>query len=176
MLHESFTAALRSGLRKIAAVDYDQPKIVLLVTLAIANTLVLGAVPSVIQWINYPCDGTIYDTLAGRPPSCYPDFPSIGGPLNGKMHEARKFIFDHFPGEPWPRKVEIIIEPAAQCLRCPRPVMDCVFDNEFDLCWAEDGTSVAPGPSSLQPLPASALDALAESQELAVDLGVLDAC
>ena len=51
-LHESFTALLRSGLRNIARLDYDHPKKVILALLALSSTLVLGAVPSVVEWVN----------------------------------------------------------------------------------------------------------------------------
>ena len=59
------------------------------------------------RFVYFPhrCGGLIYDTDA-----CYPQLGDIAGPLNGKMHANRKFIFDHFPREPWPRKTEIIFE------------------------------------------------------------------
>ena len=48
--------------------------------------------PSVVEWVNYPCGGTIYDGDA-----CYPQLADIAGPLNGKMHATRAltlvFIF-----------------------------------------------------------------------------------
>ena len=171
MLHEKFTALLRSGLRNVARLDYDHPKKVILALLALSSTLVLGAAPSVIEWVNYPCGGTIYDGDA-----CYPQLADIAGPLNGKMHATRAFLFDHFAAEPWPRKAEVIVEPAHRCLRCPSPIMDCVLEHEFDVCWEADGTSHAPDASSLEPLPLSALDALVEMQRTLTELSVADLC
>ena len=127
--------------------------------------------PSVIAWVNYPCYGTIYDSE-----SCFPQLADIAGPLNGKMHLARKFIFDHFPREPWPRKAEIIVEPAERCLRCPAVLMDCTKDYAFDECWSSDFTSRPADSSSLLPLPESALSALADAQAAITSLGVGDAC
>ena len=170
-LHESFTALLRSGLRNIARLDYDHPKKVILALLALSSTLVLGAVPSVVEWVQYPCGGTIYDGDA-----CYPQLADIAGPLNGKMHATRAFLFDHFAAEPWPRKAEVIVEPAHRCLRCPSPIMDCVLEHDFDVCWEADGTSHAPDASSLEPLPLSALDALVEMQSTLTELGLADVC
>ena len=171
MLHEKFTALLRSGLRNVARLDYDHPKKVILALLALSSTLVLGAAPSVVEWVNYPCGGTIYDGDA-----CYPQLADIAGPLNGKMHATRAFLFDHFAAEPWPRKAEVIVEPAHRCLRCPSPIMDCVLEHDFDVCWEADGTSHAPDSSSLEPLPPSALAAIVEMQSTLTELGLADVC
>ena len=92
------------------------------------------------------------------------------------MHATRAFLFDHFAAEPWPRKAEVIVEPAHRCLRCPSPIMDCVLEHDFDVCWEADGTSHAPDSSSLEPLPRSALDALVEMQSTLTDLGLADVC
>ena len=171
MLHTWFTGHVRSFLKAIARFDYDHPKAVLLATLAFAATISMAAVPSVISWVHYPCGGTLYDSA-----SCYPQLADIAGPLNGKMHLARQFLFEHFPTEPWPRKAEIIVEPAERCLRCPAVLVDCTFDYAFDQCWKEDFTSVAPGPKSLPPLPPSALAALADAQATLMRLDIGSAC
>ena len=116
-------------------------------------------IPSIFSWARYPCGGTFTGfyqadtgfsmTDAGRPPAnpteCYWNIFDIVTPTTkGTTHQTRAFVQDSFdlgPAhpemDPWPRVVEVIVEPQQACFRCPEFTISCADEYAFDQCWSQ---------------------------------------
>jgi hypothetical protein len=184
MLHDATTAFCKRHLRKVAALNYDKSLKVLLLTTMFGQTLFLGVIPTVIAWAWYPCGGTLTgyyqaDKAGGfNAEECYYNVFDIVTPVKGTTHTSMRFLFENFVAEPYPRIVEVIIEPKAACFRCPEFTITCADDYSFDECWSQHHwTSDGPLSTTLLPVVESdAFDTLFMLHRYVQTSGALDIC
>lgn len=157
MLHEATTAFCRAKLKKVGAYNYDSSFKVVAITTILGSTLFCGLIPTIFSWARYPCGGTFtgfYQAGTGFSNSeCYWNIFDIVTPTKGTTHTTQAFVQNNFEMEPYPRLVEVIVEPKQACFRCPEFTISCADEYAFDQCWSQHKwTPDGPLSTALQPI------------------------
>ena len=144
---------------------------------------------------RYPCGGTFTgfyqsDTglsfdATGSTAECYYHVFDITTPTrpNGATHTSWAFMQDNFDVDgradldPYPRVVEVIVEPQQACFRCPEFTISCADDYAFDQCWSQHKwTSDGPLSTALKPIGESSYSTLTDVHQYLLTSGLLDLC